>query len=313
VPIGWTINSGQGTSSINVTVGTNSGQVCMTPSNTCGNGTQTCISVTVSNAPSCIGGISGLISVCQLSLQNYSVSCVDANSFNWTVPSGWTINSGQGTFSINVTAGTSSGQICVTPSNNCGNGIQICLPAISETIPSQPSAILGDTNVCQFDTVIYNIISVPGATSYNWGITVGTFLSGTNTDSIVVICGNIGIGTIQAVAINNCGSSATQTLNVNVIPNGNCVTGINQLNQPKFSVFPNPMDETIHIVGDNLYGSNFKYSLYNTIGQLLQFDNLQINNNITDTLLNLRAFPSGVYLLQISSDNYINSLKIFKK
>ncbi|MBK7387673.1 MAG: hypothetical protein IPI23_00990 [Bacteroidetes bacterium] len=211
VPIGWTITSGQGTSSINVTVGANSGQVCVTPSNSCGNGTQTCVSVTVSITPSCSGGMSGLVSVCEFSSQNYSVSCVDANSYNWTIPSGWTINSGQGTSSLNVSTGSNSGQVCVTPSNNCGNGAQICLSVISETTPSQPSTIVGDTIVCQFDTVTYLVNAVPGATSYNWGITVGTFLSGTNTDSIIVICSNIGIRTIQSVAINNCGTRVQQT------------------------------------------------------------------------------------------------------
>ncbi|MBK7387674.1 MAG: T9SS type A sorting domain-containing protein [Bacteroidetes bacterium] len=107
--------------------------------------------------------------------------------------------------------------------------------------------------------------------------------------------------------------SATN-LNVNVIPAGSCGTGINQsTNEPSFSIFPNPTDEAIHITGNNLSGNNYTYSLYNTIGQLLQYENLLKSNNEIETEINLAAFPSGVYLLQISSEGYSNSLKIFKK
>ncbi len=43
--LGWVLNSGQGTTSINVTTGTNSGQVCVKAQNDCGNSTQKCLDV----------------------------------------------------------------------------------------------------------------------------------------------------------------------------------------------------------------------------------------------------------------------------
>ena len=52
--------------------------------------------------------------------------------YNWSVPSGWVINSGQNTNVINVTANNNSGFVTVTPFNDCGNGpssnilVQIC-------------------------------------------------------------------------------------------------------------------------------------------------------------------------------------------
>ena len=46
-PVGWTINSGQGTSIINTNVQSNGGLICVTPSNTCGNGTQFCTPVSI--------------------------------------------------------------------------------------------------------------------------------------------------------------------------------------------------------------------------------------------------------------------------
>lgn len=52
--------------------------------------------------------------------------------YEWLVPVGWTINSGQFTNSINVTAGSNSGDVVVIPSNTCGDGpsqtisVEIC-------------------------------------------------------------------------------------------------------------------------------------------------------------------------------------------
>ncbi len=52
--------------------------------------------------------------------------------YEWLVPVGWTINSGQFTNSINVTSGSNSGDVIVIPSNACGAGpsqsisVEIC-------------------------------------------------------------------------------------------------------------------------------------------------------------------------------------------
>ncbi len=70
------------------------------------------------------GSITGLATVCTGTSQTYSIAAVTgATNYTWTVPTGWTINSGQGTTSINVTSGTpgQNGNITVVASNNCGN------------------------------------------------------------------------------------------------------------------------------------------------------------------------------------------------
>ena len=51
----------------------------------------------------------------------YSVQNQSGVTFNWSVPEGWSIESGQGTNQISVNAGTSSGLITVTANNACGN------------------------------------------------------------------------------------------------------------------------------------------------------------------------------------------------
>lgn len=52
----------------------------------------------------------------------YQVTDESCVNYTWSVPSGWNILSGQGTYRINVDIGTSSGTVSVTPSNGCGSG-----------------------------------------------------------------------------------------------------------------------------------------------------------------------------------------------
>ncbi|MCM0665657.1 T9SS sorting signal type C domain-containing protein [Flavobacterium tyrosinilyticum] len=64
--------------------------------------------------------ITGTASQCPaVTGQVYSITTTNATSFNWAVPLGWTITSGQGTNSITVTTGTAGGTISVTATNGC--------------------------------------------------------------------------------------------------------------------------------------------------------------------------------------------------
>jgi hypothetical protein len=56
----------------------------------------------------------------------YSVGAISgATTYNWTVPIGWHIVSGQGTTSITVIPGSCWGNVSVVPSNACANGLMI--------------------------------------------------------------------------------------------------------------------------------------------------------------------------------------------
>ncbi|MFZ2911958.1 MAG: C10 family peptidase [Candidatus Absconditicoccaceae bacterium] len=74
------------------------------------------------NVPAQPSTITGSSTPCQNSTQIYSVTNVSGVTYTWTVPTGSTISNGQGSNSITVTIGATSGNISVTPSNACGNG-----------------------------------------------------------------------------------------------------------------------------------------------------------------------------------------------
>jgi len=307
VPAGWTINSGQGTTSINATPG-GAGNICVTASNACGNSPQTCLAVAVSassSAPaganvspnpicpstpttlSVVGGSlgtgaswnwytggcggtlvgtgssivvspasattyyvgavgtcnttacsnvtvnmgttsapgtpTGNTTVCNGSTQAYSTTgSAGATSYNWTVPGGAVINSGQGTASISITMGASSGNVCVSATGPCGTSAQACTFLTLATVPLAPTSITGTSPVCPGNEN-YSIGGVAGATGYTWSTAGagGSITGGQGTTGLSVNWSSSGTGIVSVTADNACGSStaANYTVLVNPLPN----------------------------------------------------------------------------------------------
>ena len=78
--------------------------------------------LTVSLSATQPSAITGNSPVCEGSNQTYSVTNVSGVTYNWTFPADWAIVSGNGTNSVQVLAGSQSGNITVTPSTTCGTG-----------------------------------------------------------------------------------------------------------------------------------------------------------------------------------------------
>ena len=98
-----------------------SGNLSVNASNACANSSNRTVGLNTRTATP--GTISGTATgVCASTVTTYSVSALaGATSYLWTVPSGWVIQSGQGTNSISVAAGTAGGSITVRGVNACGN------------------------------------------------------------------------------------------------------------------------------------------------------------------------------------------------
>ncbi|KAA9340158.1 T9SS type B sorting domain-containing protein [Adhaeribacter soli] len=217
VPASWTINAGQGKDSIDVTPGTTGGVISVIAENSCGS--STAISMVVNSAtaePARPGAINGNANVClnQNGL-TYSVAAVPfASAYYWTVPQGWTINSGQGTNSISVRNITSGGTISVTAVNGCGSSLDTTLTVTMSTVaPGPAKPITGSINPCIGQTsAVYSTQPVQGASSYNWTVPNGwQIISGRGTDNITVTIGAQS-GNVSVAPVNGCGSGAFSTL-----------------------------------------------------------------------------------------------------
>jgi hypothetical protein len=113
----------------------------ITASNACGS-TAHIMNIEVIGIPDTPSVISGPSAPTINTTVNYSIlAAAGASSYTWTVPVGWTINSGQGTTTINITAGTNAGNITVTATNSCGTSF----PATKAVTSWRPIAASGGT------------------------------------------------------------------------------------------------------------------------------------------------------------------------
>jgi gliding motility-associated-like protein len=165
------------------------------------------------SAPAAPGAITGPISVCPGQTVTYSIAAVSgATSYTWTVPSGATIVSGQGTTSITVTWGFTSGNVCVYASNSCGNSVQTCVfvtvnasIAISVT-PAAPT-------ICSGGSVV---LTASGANTYTWS--PGTGLSGTTGAVVTANPTTTTTYTVTGTSLAGCTGTTTVTVTVNPNP-----------------------------------------------------------------------------------------------
>ena len=96
-----------------------------------------------------VGAIYGQEAVCSNQANvNYSVDPVaGAITYNWVVPAGASIVSGQGTSSITMNFGSSFGDICVAVDDGTGFGTPSCLTTYyAYSKPAAPDTIYGPLN-----------------------------------------------------------------------------------------------------------------------------------------------------------------------
>jgi hypothetical protein len=112
------------------------------------------------------GAISGPATFCANSNIVYSITAVSgATTYNWVVPTGASITSGQGTTSITVHHGTHSGKIKVRAGNACGYSAYQILN-VTKTCREGENAI---QSMNDFNVQIY-----PNPSSYNFNLIVNS-------------------------------------------------------------------------------------------------------------------------------------------
>jgi len=141
--------------------------------------------ITVNPLPSNAGSITGVASACDNSTSvSYSISAVaNATGYTWTVPSGAVVASGQGTTSITVDFGTTSGNVAVTPTNSCGNGNQASKAITIAPCGSAPVAnfSVNKTTICAGESVNFSDLSTNSPTSWEWNFGDGGMSASQNT------------------------------------------------------------------------------------------------------------------------------------
>lgn len=182
---------------------------------------------TVGSGPLIIGAISGSAEPCvSITNQVYSVDPVtNALNYTWSVPSGWTINSGQGTNSIAVTTsiGGRVGNVSVTASNGCVKDVS---QTLAVNVVSTPTANAGGSlpAICQGGSSAAMEGSVGGGAGGGiWTGGAGTWTNANNPSTAIYKAGENEFGVVTLTLTTSGGScgttTASKTITVNKPPN----------------------------------------------------------------------------------------------
>jgi hypothetical protein len=165
------------------------------------------------------GPITGSTSLCAGSTgQVYSIApIVNATGYAWTAPAGATITAGQGTTSITVTFGTTSGNVSVYGTGPCGNGAPNSLAVTVNPLPVP--TITGPATACQGTTnSVYT--TQASMTGYNWTVSAGGMITaGTGTNAITVTWNTAGAQSVGVTYTNGNGCTAASPGTYNVTVN----------------------------------------------------------------------------------------------
>ncbi len=318
IPTGMSILSGAGTNVITVDVNGAylGGTVSCRAANACGMGPNRDRSVTV-NVPVASASISGpSTGVCGSTGVAYSAAAVaSATGYNWSVPVGATIVSGQGTQSIVVDfdGAYAGGNVSVNATNACGVGAARNLNVTGA--PGLPGVITGDITICPGQSgVAYGVSTVTGASSYLWSLPGGTTItSGQGTKDILATWGtNPASGLNLSVnASNGCGTSANRVLNGISISIAHCgprfgdqgeITGLN--------VYPNPAADRATVVFTSTEGADFNIKMVDVSGRTIMTERGTATNGLNQREVNVSEMSAGIYFVVIETNNVVEQIKM---
>ncbi|MFY8022138.1 MAG: T9SS type A sorting domain-containing protein [Bacteroidia bacterium] len=215
VPSGWTIQSGQLTSTVSI-IPSGSGSFGVRAYNACGDTSQLRTRTLLVSPPlsSFIDSIrSSTTLFCANKSHTFQLDSLTANAtgYAWTFPSNWVVINNQNTTSIQLRP-TSSGLLSVKAYNACGNFSSLSSRQITVAPPlgTLDSIRTNSTSICKNQSYVFTLDQPSAnAAGYRWTIPNGwILLSGQFTNSIQVI--PINSGTIRVKAYNNCGDSSLE-------------------------------------------------------------------------------------------------------
>ncbi len=300
LPSGAVIATGVGTNQITVNFGPGavSGNVTVSGRNSCGNGSASpAFPVTVSPLPGAAGSVTGPAYGCVNGSGNiYSVPPVPgATGYQWNLPAGAVITSGNNTNQITVTFGSSPavGTISVAGTNACGNGAPSPgFTVIINPVPFTP-VITANGPVLTSSSMsgnqwYYNGTPIPGATGQTYTVT---------NNSGYYWC---------VVTLNGCSSEISNKIWIEI-------TGLEEPAAAAIAVFPVPNDGRFTLSFDGNQQRIVKVSVVNKQGSTI-YERTGISAGATGEIgIDLRPVPAGVYsvIVLTEKERIIKKIIIF--
>jgi hypothetical protein len=230
----------------------------------------------------------------------YSVASIPgASGYQWSIPAGASIVSGQGTnaITLNIPSFFIHGEISISAANNCGRG-----EAFADTIttkPFVPALISGADSVQAGEqNLSYSTVAEPGI-HYTWSVPKDAQItSGQGTNAITVNWG-FRSGNVFARAF-ACGDTASRLLHVIVsTAMADKLTTISN-HSSSFKVYPNPANDQVAIEYTSEQTGNYTLQLSDLKGRVLQKKQGINLKGVTKISFDLSAYVKGVYVLQMT-------------
>jgi hypothetical protein len=292
LPADWTGSSISNT--ISVTVGNDSGEITVIPTNSCGNGPNQSLLVNVMTMPNQPGAINGINNPCIGFEEQYSVEPQQDAEFNWSIPSGWSGSSNSNT--ISLTVGNNPGAIEVYAFNECGESVTSSLDVDPVEVLQQLGSISGPSMVIETGIEEYSVEPLTDAQSYIWTLQNFWEIIGDDTENEVIISFNLfsESGDLSVKAINQCGGSETSTMFIQVDP-----VSVNDLQLETISVYPNPVQESVFIRFNETISQDVSLHFFNFEGKLMFTNQLSAKESIHK--IDVSDYPAGNYFIELNN------------
>jgi hypothetical protein len=230
----------------------------------------------------------------------YSVQNIPGNSYLWTVPSGATITSGQGTGTITVDFGSSPLTVTIgLLETNAKGSTQVTL-SVSSGIPPTSQSIVGPTIVQSYQSNVSYAIASSTGVNYFWTVPLGvTLVQGQGLNNIAVDFGSSVSGFVVLNSTNNFGAISDSIF----VATSVTTSLINNALLSEIILYPNPSSGTFNIrLGANTVNVTITVT-----------DNKGINLFTTQSLSGLGGnLPYGHYIVSVLTENGIRHLPFVK-
>jgi len=223
--------------------------------------------------PSTPGPIASNETACSLDTSTYCIpSVAGATSYQWTVPAGNTIVSGQGDSCITIAFGNqTSGNITVFASNACGNSDTVSIAVTVHVAPAAPTISMVSNQLMSSSPIniqwSLNGVPIPGATSQ--------FYTPTQNGNYTVTFTNA----------SGCSSTSPPYALFNV--------GMKELSSAGVFVYPNPANEML-VTTVTESASDLVLSIYDAAGRKVLSREMHGEKSLN---LDVSDLENGVYML----------------
>ncbi len=114
----------------------------------------------------------------------------------------------------------------------------------------------------------------------------------------------------EDAATNNEPPYSSWLITADYIYSEDCSLGVSTQKEQGFSIYPNPTQNELYIKSQKSKTGNLKIKIFNVEGKLLSLQNLNFENQAS---LNISHLSSGIYFLNIESENGMVEVKKFIK